>query len=90
MPEISTSDVGKPVTRLPRHRPGRAVFPHPVPRLHSLSRRTERRSLRYAKTACFPLFSVTFGQAMFNFSSVTLNCPQLKLRRFPPLRFSHL
>ncbi len=30
--------VGTPVTRSPRHRPGRAVFPHPVPRLYSLSR----------------------------------------------------
>ncbi len=32
--------VGTPVTRRPPHRPGRAVFPHPVPRLYSLSRRT--------------------------------------------------
>jgi hypothetical protein len=32
------SGVGTPVTRSPRHRPGRAVFPHPVPRLHSHSR----------------------------------------------------
>jgi hypothetical protein len=28
--------VGTPVTRRPPYRPGRAVFPHPVPRLHSL------------------------------------------------------
>jgi very-short-patch-repair endonuclease len=34
-----TSAVGTPVTRSPRHSPGRAVFPHPVPRLYSLSRR---------------------------------------------------
>jgi hypothetical protein len=33
------SAVGTPVTRRPPHRPGRAVFPHPVPRLHSLPRR---------------------------------------------------
>jgi hypothetical protein len=31
--------VGTPVTRRPLHRPGRAVFPHPVPRLYSLSRK---------------------------------------------------
>ncbi|MGH8654117.1 MAG: hypothetical protein ACREYE_18985, partial [Gammaproteobacteria bacterium] len=35
------SAVGTPVTRRPPHRPGRAVFPHPVPRLHSLPRRWE-------------------------------------------------
>jgi hypothetical protein len=29
-----------PVTRHPPHRPGRAVFPHPVPRLYSLPRQT--------------------------------------------------
>src|SRR6266478_1496946 len=31
--------VGTPVTRRPPYSPGRAVFPHPVPRLHSLPRR---------------------------------------------------
>ena len=31
--------VGTPVTQRPPHRPGRAVFPHPVPRLCSLSRK---------------------------------------------------
>jgi hypothetical protein len=31
--------VGTPVTRRPPHGPGRAVFPHPVLRLYSLSRR---------------------------------------------------
>jgi magnesium-transporting ATPase (P-type) len=36
--DLSLSGVGTPVTRSPRHRPGRAVFSHPVPRLHSLSR----------------------------------------------------
>ncbi len=34
-----TSAVGTPVTRRPPHFPGRAVFPHPVPRLYSLSRK---------------------------------------------------
>lgn len=32
--------VGTPVTRRPPHRPGRAAFPHPVPRLYSLPRRS--------------------------------------------------
>ena len=34
------SAVGTPVTRRPLHSPGRAVLPHPVPRSHSLSRKT--------------------------------------------------
>jgi hypothetical protein len=34
------SAVGTPVTRRPRRNPGRAVFPHPVPRLYSLIKRT--------------------------------------------------
>jgi hypothetical protein len=33
--------VGTPVTRRPRHGPGRAVFPHPVLRLYSRARRTD-------------------------------------------------
>ncbi len=33
--------VGTPVTRRPPCSPGRAVFPHPVPRLHSHPRRAE-------------------------------------------------
>src|SRR6516164_2798428 len=33
--------VGTPVTRRPPCRPGRAVFPPPVPRLHSLPRKAE-------------------------------------------------
>jgi hypothetical protein len=33
--------VGASGNRGPPHRPGRAVFPHPVPRLYSLSRRTK-------------------------------------------------
>jgi len=41
------------------------------------------------KTVCVR-FSTTLGQAIPNFSSATLNCPQLKLRRFPPRRLSHL
>src|SRR5262245_64594458 len=37
----TAATVGTPVTRRPPCRPGRAVFPHPVPRLHSLPRRAE-------------------------------------------------
>ena len=37
--------VGMPVTRHPPHRPGREVFPHPVPRLYSLPRKTVPSSL---------------------------------------------
>jgi hypothetical protein len=33
--------VRTPVTRRPPHSPGRAVFPHPVPRLYALPRRAE-------------------------------------------------
>src|SRR5215475_2191050 len=37
--ELEPLRVGTPVTRRPPCSPGRAVFPHPVPRLHSLPRR---------------------------------------------------
>ena len=33
---LGAATVGTPVTRRPPYRPGRAVCPHPVPRLHSL------------------------------------------------------
>ena len=36
---VGSATVGTPVTRRPPCSPGRAVFPHPVPRLHSLPRR---------------------------------------------------
>src|SRR4029453_9262718 len=36
---LSTATVGTPVARRPPCSPGRAVFPRPVPRLHSLPRR---------------------------------------------------
>jgi hypothetical protein len=43
--------VGTPVTQHPPPRPGRAVFPHPVPRLYSLSRK--------ASALCkYPMLSV--------------------------------
>src|SRR5712692_87276 len=35
----TAATVGTPVTRRPPCSPGRAVFPHPVPRLHALPRR---------------------------------------------------
>ncbi len=47
-PFYSASAVGMPVTRHPPHSPGRAVFPHPVPRSYSLPRRTELSSVSSA------------------------------------------
>jgi hypothetical protein len=38
---IEAATVGTPVTRRPPCSPGRAVFPHPVPRLHALPRRVQ-------------------------------------------------
>jgi hypothetical protein len=38
---VSSLAVGTPVTRRPLHSPGRAAFPHPVLRLHSLSCKAE-------------------------------------------------
>src|SRR4029434_5972245 len=38
---IRTATVGTPVTQRPPCSPGRAVFPHPVPRLHALPRRVK-------------------------------------------------
>src|SRR5215468_3917683 len=41
VPHAVAATVGMPVTRHPPCSPGRAVFPHPVPRLHSLPRRVK-------------------------------------------------
>ena len=38
---LGAATVGTSVTRRPPYRPGRAVFPHPVPRLHSHPRRAK-------------------------------------------------
>jgi hypothetical protein len=47
--------VGMPVTQHPPRRPGRAVFPHPVPRLYSLPRK--------ASALCkYPMLSVDHYQ----------------------------
>ena len=57
--------VGTPVTQRPPRRPGRAVFPHPVPRLHSHPRRVtpcllwpagrlaHTDPVRHVRAACF-------------------------------------
>jgi hypothetical protein len=55
------SGVGTPVTRSPRHRPGRAVFSHPVPRLYSLSR--ERGSHANTSSRCVLRGVMTRGRA---------------------------
>jgi len=53
--------VGTPVARGPPHRPGRAVFPHPVPRLYSFSRR--------AKSSCkYPMRSLRLGDCRASYS----------------------
>ena len=44
--------VGTPVTRCPPHRPGRAVFPHTVPRSDSHSRGPSQ--LPVTRSSCFP------------------------------------
>ena len=56
----NASGVGTSVARRPRHRPGRAVFPHPVPRSYSLSR--EREVLRKHQ---FVLQAARLGDAGF-------------------------
>ena len=50
-------------------RPGRAVFPHPVPRLYSLS----RRAYTYANTACCRFLSTMRGRGTPNTFSAALN-----------------
>src|SRR5262245_12795420 len=45
-----TSTVGMPVTRHPPYRPGRAVFPPPVPRLYSRPRCTAEPAGTHAPT----------------------------------------
>ena len=58
--------VGTPVTQRPPHRPGRAVFPHPVPRLYSLARR--------AKSSCkYPVLSLRLGDCRAGYSQ-TFQC----------------
>ena len=49
--------VGTPVTWRPPHSPGRAVFPHPVPRLYSLS----RKAFALCKYAMFSVDNNHFG-----------------------------
>ena len=57
---MTASGVGTPVPRSPRHRPGRAVFPHPVPRSYSLSR--EREVLRKHQFVKAMVFGTGWGQ----------------------------
>ncbi len=83
---ITHLTVGRPVTQRPPHRPGRAVFLHPVPRLYSLPRKT----LVYANIRCCRLTTCIFGLAIFRRSMALLNTCQVKLLRFPPRRLSHL
>jgi len=77
--------VGTPVTGRPRHRPGRAVFPHPVPRSYSHRARQDFQTDTYR----FVLAIILGGR---NSPRLTArqNTSQVKLLRFPPRRFSHL
>ena len=81
-----TLAVGTPVTQCPPHSPGRADFPHPVPRLYSLSRRT----MPYANTRCCRCCSVIRGVATPTRFNARLKAAQVKLFRLPPRRLSHL
>src|SRR6058998_3329553 len=49
-PGTGPSTVGMPVTRHPPCRPGRAVFPHPVPRLYSRPRCKAELSGKHSST----------------------------------------
>ena len=79
---MTASGVGTPVPRSPRHRPGRAVFPHPVPRSYSLSR--EREVLRKHQ---FVLQAARLGDAGFGdaelFDGATEGRPCETLTRSP-------
>ena len=49
-PCVEASTVGMPVARHPPYSPGRAVFPHPVPRLYSLPRCKAKPSGKHSPT----------------------------------------
>jgi len=80
-----TSAVGTPVTRRPPHSPGRAVFPHPVPRLDSLPRKAGAHAYTLRRRC-----SVMRGRSLGTASSSRVKHFQLKLLRFPPRRLRHL
>ena len=48
--------VGTPVTQRPPHSPGRAVFPHPVLRLYSLSRKVKSTLHTFCSLLLYLLF----------------------------------
>jgi len=77
--------VGAPVTRCPLHSPGRAVFPHPVPRLYS------RRARQHPQADTLRLAVATIrGFRNRPRSTACQKACQVKLIRLPPRRFSHL
>jgi hypothetical protein len=79
------SAVGTPVTRRPPHGPGRAVFPHPVPRVDSRPRKAPSQANTRRR-----LTSVIRGRSMGLAAKIWVKRAQLNLRRFPPRRLSHL
>jgi len=82
---VSGSAVGTPVTRRPPHSPGRAVFPHPVPRLDSRPRKVGVHADTLRR-----LGSVMRGRSLGTASSSWVKRFQLKLLRFPPRRLRHV
>jgi hypothetical protein len=54
--------VGTPVTGRPPHRPGRAVFPHPVPRLYSLSREPSQLPVTWLNCYSLHVCSLVYAQ----------------------------
>ena len=80
----NASAVGTPVTRRPPHRPGRAVCPHPVPRVDSRPRQAYfQANIRRRLT------SVIRGRSMWMASRIGVKRAQLTLRRVPPRRLRH-
>nr|VFK29776.1 MAG: hypothetical protein BECKMB1821G_GA0114241_105318 [Candidatus Kentron sp. MB]VFK33880.1 MAG: hypothetical protein BECKMB1821I_GA0114274_105518 [Candidatus Kentron sp. MB]VFK76480.1 MAG: hypothetical protein BECKMB1821H_GA0114242_105818 [Candidatus Kentron sp. MB] len=83
---FAKSAVGTPVTGRPPHRPGRAVFPHPVRRftrfkLSVIALCIHRISLRFLYYS-----RPDYSKLPERFEK---GCPDI-LPRFPPLLFSHL
>ena len=78
------SGVGTPVARSPRHRPGRAVFPHPVPRSYSLSREREVLRKHQFVLQAARLGDAGFGDAeLFDGASECRPCKALALAPAP-------
>ena len=79
---ITHLTVGTPVTRRPPHSPGRAVFPHPVLRLHSLSREPSQLPVTRLNRL-FPAVRLAYGIRPY-MSSISFLCElRASVRSFP-------